>query len=140
MNAHGTSTKKNDHFETVAFKSVFGSHASKLRISSIKVNHPSREGVGQFHAWQTISTVLPSTCYYMLKHALFERTIYCVILYRTVCKSCPCRLLVLSTAALGMYGALLRCSRWIRGDCVCESYRDRGHPPDDQLRDTGPGV
>ena len=32
----GTSTKKNDHFETVAFKSFFGDHARKLKISSIK--------------------------------------------------------------------------------------------------------
>lgn len=37
VNAHGTSTKKNDHFETVAYKSTFGAHAHKLRISSIKV-------------------------------------------------------------------------------------------------------
>jgi 3-oxoacyl-[acyl-carrier-protein] synthase II len=37
-NAHGTSTKKNDLFETIAFKSVFGEHAisGRLRISSIK--------------------------------------------------------------------------------------------------------
>lgn len=37
INAHGTSTKKNDLFETIAFKSVFGDHAQKLSISSIKV-------------------------------------------------------------------------------------------------------
>ena len=38
INAHGTSTKKNDLFETIAFKSIFGDHATskKLRISSIK--------------------------------------------------------------------------------------------------------
>ena len=47
VNAHGTSTKKNDQFETIAFKHVFGEHATsnKLMISSIKgkscidVNH-----------------------------------------------------------------------------------------------------
>jgi 3-oxoacyl-[acyl-carrier-protein] synthase II len=37
INAHGTSTKKNDLFETIAFKKFFGlDHASKLAISSIK--------------------------------------------------------------------------------------------------------
>ena len=40
VNAHGTSTKKNDQFETIAFKHVFGEHATskKLMISSIKGN------------------------------------------------------------------------------------------------------
>lgn len=36
INAHGTSTKKNDLFETIAFKDIFGAHARKLKISSIK--------------------------------------------------------------------------------------------------------
>jgi 3-oxoacyl-[acyl-carrier-protein] synthase II len=36
INAHGTSTKKNDQFETVAYKRSFGDHAYKLKISSIK--------------------------------------------------------------------------------------------------------
>lgn len=36
MKLTGTSTKKNDQFETVAFKSTFGDHARKLKISSIK--------------------------------------------------------------------------------------------------------
>ena len=36
MNAHGTSTKKNDQFETIAYKKTFGDHAYKLHISSIK--------------------------------------------------------------------------------------------------------
>lgn len=36
INAHGTSTKKNDQFETMAYKVTFGDHASKLKISSIK--------------------------------------------------------------------------------------------------------
>ena len=39
VNAHGTSTKKNDLFETIAYKSTFGEHARKLRISSIKVSY-----------------------------------------------------------------------------------------------------
>ena len=37
VNAHGTSTQKNDEFETVAYKAAFGEHAKKIKISSIKV-------------------------------------------------------------------------------------------------------
>lgn len=36
INAHGTSTKYNDKFETLAVKKVFGEHASKLLMSSTK--------------------------------------------------------------------------------------------------------
>jgi 3-oxoacyl-[acyl-carrier-protein] synthase II len=36
INAHGTSTLYNDRLETLALKKVFGSHASKLAISSTK--------------------------------------------------------------------------------------------------------
>ncbi len=36
INAHGTSTKYNDKFETLAVKNVFGPHASKLLMSSTK--------------------------------------------------------------------------------------------------------
>ena len=38
VNAHGTSTQKNDEFETVAYKAAFGEHAKKIKISSIKVD------------------------------------------------------------------------------------------------------
>ena len=36
INAHGTSTKYNDHFETQAIKSVFGEAAQKVAVSSTK--------------------------------------------------------------------------------------------------------
>lgn len=36
VNAHGTSTKYNDHFETRALKKVFGDHAHQLLISGTK--------------------------------------------------------------------------------------------------------
>ncbi len=36
INAHGTSTKMNDKFETMAIKTVFGDHARKVNISSTK--------------------------------------------------------------------------------------------------------
>jgi beta-ketoacyl-acyl-carrier-protein synthase II len=42
INAHGSSTRMNDIFETSAYKDVFGEHAYKLPISSLKsmIGHP----------------------------------------------------------------------------------------------------
>jgi len=42
INAHGSSTRMNDIFETNAYKEVFGSYAYKLPISSLKsmIGHP----------------------------------------------------------------------------------------------------
>jgi 3-oxoacyl-[acyl-carrier-protein] synthase II len=36
INAHGTSTPMNDHFETMAVRATFGDHAKKVMISSTK--------------------------------------------------------------------------------------------------------
>ena len=36
INAHGTSTPYNDHFETLAIKRAFGDHAHKLKVNSTK--------------------------------------------------------------------------------------------------------
>jgi len=42
INAHGSSTRQNDVFETNAYKSVFGDYAYKIPISSLKsmIGHP----------------------------------------------------------------------------------------------------
>lgn len=42
INAHGSSTRMNDIFETSAYKSIFGEYAYKLPISSLKsmIGHP----------------------------------------------------------------------------------------------------
>lgn len=58
INAHGTSTKKNDQFETIAFKSTFGEHAKSLKISSIKgqTGH-SLGAAGGFEAVACVKTL-----------------------------------------------------------------------------------
>jgi len=58
INAHGTSTKKNDQFETVAYKKIFGDHAYKLKISSIKGSTGHSLGAaGGFEAVACVKTL-----------------------------------------------------------------------------------
>ena len=67
INAHGTSTPLNDKFETMAIKTVFGDHAYKMKISSIKsmVGHL----LGAAGVIECIATVLS------IKHSFVPPTI-----------------------------------------------------------------
>ncbi len=67
VNAHGTSTNKGDLCETIALKSVFGSHAGRLQISSTK----SMTGhlLGASGAIELIATAMS------LKHGVIHPTI-----------------------------------------------------------------
>jgi len=69
VNAHGTSTKFNDLYETMAIKTVFGDHAYKLKVSSIKsmIGHllGAAGGVETVAAVMTLKTgVIPPTINY----------------------------------------------------------------------------
>ncbi len=69
INAHGTSTPLNDKIETMAIKKVFGEHAYKLKISSIKsmIGHllGAAGGVEAVATVKTIETgIIPPTINY----------------------------------------------------------------------------
>lgn len=67
INAHGTSTPKNDKLETQAIKTIFGAHADKLAISSTK----SMTG----HLLGAAGAIEAIACLQVLKHDLIPPTI-----------------------------------------------------------------
>lgn len=62
INAHGTSTQLNDRVETIATKTVFGDHAYKLAISSIKsmIGH-AMGAAGSIEAVASVMTIVDQT-------------------------------------------------------------------------------
>ncbi|MFH1037964.1 MAG: beta-ketoacyl-ACP synthase II [PVC group bacterium] len=67
INAHGTSTPLNDKFETMAIKAVFGSHASRVPISSTKSMHG--------HLLGAAGAVEAVACLLAMEHSLIPPTI-----------------------------------------------------------------
>ncbi len=62
INAHGTATALNDRVETIATKTVFGDHAYKLAISSIKsmIGH-AMGAAGSIEAVASVMTIVDQT-------------------------------------------------------------------------------
>jgi 3-oxoacyl-[acyl-carrier-protein] synthase II len=67
-NAHGTSTPVNDKVETEVVKEVFGDHARRLPVSSIK------GALG--HALGAASAIEAATCVRALRHGMIPPTIH----------------------------------------------------------------
>ena len=76
INAHGTGTIANDKAETISIKKVFGDHAKKLLVSSIK----SMMG----HTMGAASAIETVTCALVVKHDVVPPTIN----YRTKDPEC----------------------------------------------------
>jgi nodulation protein E len=60
INAHGTGTPANDPIETAAIRTVFGSHANKLLVSSTKSMHG--HALGAAGAIEAAATILGLRC------------------------------------------------------------------------------
>jgi nodulation protein E len=67
VNAHGTATKANDRMETQAIRSVFGSHADRLSISSTKSMHG--------HCLGASGAIELIACVNAIRHSLVPPTI-----------------------------------------------------------------
>ena len=67
VNAHGTATKANDRMETQAIRSVFGSHADQLSISSTKSMHG--------HCLGASGAIELIACVNAIRHSLVPPTI-----------------------------------------------------------------
>jgi 3-oxoacyl-[acyl-carrier-protein] synthase II len=69
INAHGTSTQLNDKTETEAIKSLFGDHAYKMKVSSIK------SMIG--HSLGAAGGIEAVVCAKIMKHGIVPPTMNC---------------------------------------------------------------
>lgn len=73
INAHGTSTKYNDLYETNAIKEVFGEHAKKIRINSTKsmIGH-LMGGAGAVEGVVSVLTISDGFVHRTINHKVYD--------------------------------------------------------------------